>query len=64
MQAKGVAEYNGMAHCRTTIVREDGVRGLYRGAGVNMLRIVPYGAVMFASYEAVKEMLASELALA
>ncbi|KAG9404504.1 Hydrogenosomal carrier protein [Aphanomyces cochlioides] len=64
LQAKGVAEYNGMAHCWTTIVREDGVRGLYRGAGVNMLRIVPYGAVMFASYEAVKEMLASELVLA
>ncbi|KAH9184255.1 hypothetical protein AeNC1_013767, partial [Aphanomyces euteiches] len=60
LQAKGVAEYHGMAHCWTTIVRDDGVRGLYRGAGVNMLRIVPYGAVMFASYEAVKEMLASE----
>ncbi|KAJ3116290.1 hypothetical protein HDU96_009946 [Phlyctochytrium bullatum] len=33
------------------MVRTDGVIGLFKGNGVNVLRIVPYSAVQFASYE-------------
>ncbi|KII92349.1 hypothetical protein PLICRDRAFT_50736 [Plicaturopsis crispa FD-325 SS-3] len=35
--------------------REEGVRGLLRGNGVNCVRIVPYSAVQFAAYEQVKK---------
>lgn len=33
------------------ILREEGVRGMFKGNGTNLLRIVPYSAVQFASYE-------------
>ncbi|KAF0717891.1 Aste57867_2032 [Aphanomyces stellatus] len=53
------ATKNGMIDCFNQIVRTDGVRGLYRGSGPNMVRLLPYSAVMFASYEAAKTCLES-----
>jgi len=38
------------------ILRDDGVGGLFRGNGVQMLRIFPYGAIQFASYESFKKL--------
>jgi solute carrier family 25 thiamine pyrophosphate transporter 19 len=34
------------------IVREHGVRGLYRGLGVTVLEIMPYAALQFGLYDA------------
>lgn len=34
------------------IVKEDGVFGLYRGLGANLLRTTPAAAITFLSYEA------------
>ncbi|KAF0692384.1 Aste57867_16530 [Aphanomyces stellatus] len=53
------ATKSGMIDCFHHIVRTDGVRGLYRGSVANMVRLVPYSAVMFASYEAAKSCLHS-----
>ncbi|KAL5018007.1 hypothetical protein ScPMuIL_003729 [Solemya velum] len=38
---------------------KEGVAGLYRGNGVQMLRIFPYGAIQFMAYEQYKEIIKS-----
>ena len=43
-------------------MRDDGVGGLFRGNGVQMLRIFPYGAIQFASYESFKKLFDREQA--
>jgi len=40
-----------------SIVAEEGVSGLFRGNGVQMLRVFPYGAIQFSSYEVFKRIL-------
>jgi solute carrier family 25 phosphate transporter 23/24/25/41 len=35
--------------------REEGFKGFMRGNGVNCVRIVPYSAVQFTSYEQLKK---------
>eukprot|EP01133_Synstelium_polycarpum_P011904 gene11904-13870_t len=37
------------------IVQEEGVRGLYKGMGVNLLRVTPACAITFTSYEYIKQ---------
>ncbi|KAF0692391.1 Aste57867_16537 [Aphanomyces stellatus] len=60
MQAKdGVVRYSGIGDCFVKIIREEGTVGLYRGSLPNMVRLVPYAAVMFASYESAKKFLQS-----
>ncbi|KAF0715636.1 Aste57867_3263 [Aphanomyces stellatus] len=49
--------YLGILDCMAKIVRDEGIRGLYRGSLPNLVRLVPYSAVMFASYESLKELL-------
>ncbi|RHY91391.1 hypothetical protein DYB37_010703 [Aphanomyces astaci] len=51
------ARYDGMVDCLAKVVREEGAMALYRGTVPNMVRLVPYAAVMFASYEAAKDFL-------
>lgn len=41
----------GMVECTRMIWRQDGIYGFYQGIYCNMIRILPYSAVMFASYE-------------
>jgi len=35
--------------------KEEGFRGFMRGNGINCLRIVPYSAVQFTTYEQLKK---------
>jgi solute carrier family 25 protein 33/36 len=35
----------------STIFREEGYRGLYRGMGAHLIRVAPNAAIMFAVYE-------------
>jgi solute carrier family 25 phosphate transporter 23/24/25/41 len=49
--------YHGMMDCFQKVIREEGPLALYRGTIPNTLRIVPYSAVMFTSYEAAKKFL-------
>ncbi|EQC25365.1 hypothetical protein SDRG_16774 [Saprolegnia diclina VS20] len=53
-------QYAGLVDCARRIVADEGVGALYRGSLPNLLRIGPYAAIMFASYEAAKAYLTTE----
>ncbi|OSX66216.1 hypothetical protein POSPLADRAFT_1177643 [Postia placenta MAD-698-R-SB12] len=48
-------QYKGVWASLTRMWREEGVKGLMRGNGINCLRIVPYSAVQFTTYEQLKK---------
>lgn len=50
-------KYRGPVHCLLSILKEDGLRGLYRGALPLMLRDGPSYAVYFLMYRTVSELL-------
>jgi solute carrier family 25 folate transporter 32 len=56
-RAGKIAIYDGVAHCVRSIVAEEGVRGLYRGLGTTLLRVVPAAAVTFVTIELVRSVL-------
>lgn len=43
--------YTGIRHALSTIVREEGARGLYRGLGATLAQVAPSLAINYASYE-------------
>ncbi|CAE7282380.1 mcfB [Symbiodinium sp. CCMP2456] len=51
------ASYNGFADCFLSAWRKGGVRGLYAGCLASMLEIAPYSAIVFTSYEGIKQRL-------
>jgi hypothetical protein len=54
VQGPGMASYQGIIPSFLKITREEGVRGYFKGNGTNIIRIVPYSAIQFASYERYK----------
>lgn len=50
-----------MWHAGKSIYLEEGVYGYLKGNGTNVIRIVPYSAVQFASYEEYKALLSPEI---
>ncbi|GLE07182.1 hypothetical protein PINS_up017179 [Pythium insidiosum] len=44
-----------MVDCFRKIIRDEGLLALYRGTVPNLVRIVPYAAVMFSTYELSKK---------
>ncbi|KAI0930350.1 hypothetical protein AcW1_009067 [Taiwanofungus camphoratus] len=61
MQVTGMgmpgARYDGALHALQSVVRSEGVRGLYRGLWPNLLKVAPSIATSFFVYELVKELL-------
>ncbi|ORY73410.1 mitochondrial carrier domain-containing protein [Leucosporidium creatinivorum] len=53
------AQYKGVLPSLAKMWREEGFRGYMRGNGINCVRIAPYSAVQFSSYELFKGVLAS-----
>ena len=53
----GRQQYTGLVDCVRSIVRDEGVRGLYRGLSVNIVRAAPACAITFVSFEHVKSWL-------
>ena len=51
MQSIGGREYSGALDVFRTTFREEGMRGLYKGVGANLLKVVPTIALMFYSKE-------------
>lgn len=49
----GNADYQSMGSAFKAIWRDEGIRGLYRGVGVNVMRVVPTTVVAFVVYEKV-----------
>jgi solute carrier family 25 S-adenosylmethionine transporter 26 len=46
----GSHRYTSFSHALTTIVKKDGVNGLYRGFAPTMFREIPFSSIQFAVY--------------
>ncbi|KAJ8076806.1 hypothetical protein PM082_001229 [Marasmius tenuissimus] len=55
VQPKGSTQYKGVWKSLVRMWNEEGFRGYMRGNGINCLRIVPYSAVQFTTYEQLKK---------
>ena len=53
MQLNGTA-YRSVVDAFPTIVREEGVRGLYKGMLPNLIKIVPNAGIRFLAYDTLK----------
>ena len=49
-------KYISLGQSLKTIVKEEGARKLWRGNGVNCIRVVPYSGCQFASYDKIKSL--------
>ncbi|XP_068538870.1 solute carrier family 25 member 47 isoform X1 [Anas acuta] len=49
----GQHKYRGLIHCARQSVREEGVKVLFKGLGLNCIRAFPVNMVVFVTYEAV-----------
>ncbi|TFK20944.1 mitochondrial carrier, partial [Coprinopsis marcescibilis] len=57
VQPRGTsAEYKGVWRSLVRMWKEEGFRGFMRGNGINCVRIVPYSAVQFTTYEQLKKL--------
>lgn len=57
MQAGVPPKYTGIRHALARVYADEGVRGLYRGNGANVVRVVPVYALKFSFNDAFKDML-------
>ncbi|XP_030070979.1 solute carrier family 25 member 47 [Microcaecilia unicolor] len=48
-----IPKYRGVIHCITTSVRQEGVKVLFKGLGLNCLRAFPVNMVVFLTYESI-----------
>ena len=53
----GVFKYNGMWQTLSVMAKEEGVKSLYSGMGVHLMKVVPNSALMFLTYEVVRSWL-------
>ncbi|GAA5856357.1 hypothetical protein JCM8547_000884 [Rhodosporidiobolus lusitaniae] len=60
LQVQGAStQYRGVWHGLVKMWKEEGIKGYLRGNGINVLRIAPYSAVQFSTYELCKGALIS-----
>ena len=48
-------QYKGVWSSLVRMFKEEGFRGFMRGNGINCVRIIPYSAVQFTTYEQLKK---------
>ena len=51
-----VVQYRGIRDCFQQVVQQEGPGALFRGCLTNLIRIMPYSAIMFTSYEYFKQL--------
>ncbi|XP_032619390.2 solute carrier family 25 member 47 [Chelonoidis abingdonii] len=49
----GQRKYRGLIHCIRVSVKEEGIRVLFKGLGLNCIRAFPVNMVVFVTYEAI-----------
>ena len=54
-QKEGEKKYNGVADCTKKIYKESGMKGLYKGTTLTLMRDIPANIVYFGVYEIVKQ---------
>lgn len=52
--------YGNVFHALSSIVKDQGVGGLYRGLGASCIKIIPAAGISFMCYEACKRVLVEE----
>jgi solute carrier family 25 phosphate transporter 23/24/25/41 len=60
--ASAAPKYQSLSQSLRRIVAEEGVRKLWRGNGVNCIRVVPYSATQFVAYDKLKAGITEHLA--
>lgn len=50
----------GMGKCLSRMLQEGGLSGMWRGNGINIIKIAPESAIKFAAYEQVKRLILGE----
>jgi len=50
-------QFTGLGNCITTIIKKDGVRGLYQGFNISVAGIIVYRAAYFGGFDTAKSML-------
>ena len=59
MQGLNAAKYKGFTDCFTTILKEEGVMGFYKGVGPRTARVVLDVALTFSIFGALKRKIAA-----
>ena len=54
-QSSAPPKYNGPVDCFRKVIKEEGVRGLYKGTGLTLLRDVPGSVAYYAAYDLLKQ---------
>ena len=54
---QGRAVYRGTLHCMQSIIKEQGIGGLYRGLAPSCIKLMPAAGISFMCYEALKTIL-------
>ena len=58
MQGAEAHLYSGTFNCFTTILKAEGVSGLYKGCLARMGRVVPGQGIIFLSFETIQKIIA------
>lgn len=57
VSVKGERMFKGVRHCFEESVKYDGIRGLYRGLPIHLMRVIPSSGLFFLVYEKMMEMM-------